>query len=436
MIKLLCAAILLVTVVDLWAAPPEPIQQPAPTLGLGAAIDQEFEKLTSLGVSPFLAYYGVFQGSPVGGIQEDRTAYSHLILFGTTLDFDKLVNLPGASLYISGAEAEGKDLSTYIGNINSVSEAFVTPDTLLFYELYWKQMLFDNKVDLRLGRMTAADQFASVPAFGLQVNGGINGNPSSIFVNAPFTSSPVATWAASANFRVTKEFYAEAGVYQASQHLGKLDDHGLNFTIHSDDGELVMWQIGWEPTLSEFPVGNSFDRNENKSLGESNPGFPGSYILGGYYSNFNFPELNGRNIQHSAYGFYATGQQLVWRSAADPFTNFTVWGGLTFSPQQNIALLPLMGFAGTICQGFVPGRDRDQFLLTYLVSSFSHADPKLVDSLGKYGAAPEHVLEASYAIWVTKFYSVQPDIQYVIRPNGDAHIRNALVFGIQFVADF
>jgi hypothetical protein len=42
------------------------------------------------------------------------------------------------------------------------------------------------------------------------------------------------------------------------------------------------------------------------------------------------------------------GQQMLWRSLTDPFTNFSVWGGLTFSPQQDIALLPLMGFAGTI----------------------------------------------------------------------------------------
>ena len=353
--KLLCAAILLATVIDLSGAPPEPIQQPEPTFGLGAAIDQEFEKLTNLGVSPFLAYYGVFQGNPVGGIQEDRTAYSHLILFGTTLDFNKLIGLPGGSLYISGAEAAGKDLSTYIGNINSVSEAFVTPDTLMFYELYWKQMLFDDKLDLRLGRMTAADQFASVSAFALQVNGGINGNPTSIFVNAPFTSSPVATWATSVNFRMTKEFYAEAGVYQASEHLGKLDDHGLNFTIHSDDGELVMWQVGWEPTFSKSPVGTYFDKNGNSSLGKSNSGFPGSYILGGYYSNFDFPELNGPNLQHSAYGFYAMGQQMVWRSTADPFTNFTVWAGLTFSPQQNIALLPLYGIRRHDLAGFCSG---------------------------------------------------------------------------------
>jgi hypothetical protein len=45
---------------------------------------------------------------------------------------------------------------------------------------------------------------------------------------------------------------------------------------------------------------------------------------------------NGSNIQHNAYGFYAMGQQMLWRSAANPSTNFSLWGGLTFSPQQDI----------------------------------------------------------------------------------------------------
>lgn len=135
--------------------------------------------MTNLGVTPFLAYYGVFQGNPVGGIQQ-RSAYSHLLLFGATLNFDKLLGIPGSSLMISGAEATGKNLSDYVGNINAVSEAFVTPLTVLFYELYWKQILFDDKLELYVGRMTAADQFASVPAFGLQVSGGINYNPTSV----------------------------------------------------------------------------------------------------------------------------------------------------------------------------------------------------------------------------------------------------------------
>ena len=428
--------VLLSTATTLVAAPPEPVQKPVKLLGLGEDVDREFSKLTDIGIIPFLAYYGVYQGNPVGGIQQQRTAYSHTLLFGTGLNFDKLIGVPGGSLTISGAEAEGKNLSNYIGNINTVSEAFVTPHTVLFYELYWKQMLFEDKVELLLGRMTPEDQFASVSAFGLQVSGGINGNPTSILFNAPFNDSPNASWGASAKIHVRKEIYVEGGIFQASDRLGKLSNHGLDFTIRSNDGELVMWQVGWQPTFCASPERTVFDDNANQSLVDGNLGLAGDYILGGYYSNFKFPELKGSSIQHNAYGFYAIGQQMVWRSGADPSTNFSVWGGLTFSPQQDISLLPLMGFAGTIWQGFIPRRDRDQLLLTYLVSGFSRNYADSVVARGGKRPRAEQVLEASYAIYLTNNYTIQPDIQYVIRPNGTNEAKNALVIGIQFIANF
>jgi hypothetical protein len=79
--------VLVATATRLFGAPPEPVQLPVPTLGLGTAINQEFTKLTKFGITPFLAYYGVFQGNPLGGIQQ-RTAYSHLVFFGATLNLD------------------------------------------------------------------------------------------------------------------------------------------------------------------------------------------------------------------------------------------------------------------------------------------------------------------------------------------------------------
>jgi porin len=427
--------VLVAASVTLVAAPPEPIQKPVKLLGLGEGIDREFAKLTDIGITPSVGYYSVFQGNPVGGIQQ-QTAYSHLLLFGAELNFDKLICLPGASLTISGAEAIGKNLSDDIGNINTVSEAFVTPLTVLFYELYWKQMLLDDKLELRLGRMTAEYQFASVPAFWLQVSGGINGNPTSILVNAPFSTSPNATWAASVKIHVTKEVYAEAGVYQASERLGKTGYHGLNFAINGDDGELIMGQVGWEPAFFKTAETTSFNKNGKKTVAEGTLGLPGNYIFGGYYSNFKFPELNGSNIQTNAFGFYAMGQQMVWRGVADPHTNFSLWGGLTFSPQQNISLLPLMGFAGTIWQGVIPRRDRDQLLLTYLVSSFSRNYADAVVAMGGKRPTAEHVLEAGYAIYITDNYTIQPDIQYIIRPKGANDVKNSLVLGIQFVANF
>jgi carbohydrate-selective porin OprB len=95
-----------------------------------------------------------------------------------------------------------------------------------------------------------------------------------------------------------------------------------------------------------------------------------------------------------------------------------------------------MGFAGTIWQGFVPGRDRDQLFLTYLGSGFSRNYADSIVALGRKRPTAEHVLEASYAIYLTNNYSIQPDIQYVIRPNGAGDIRNSVVIGIQFIASY
>jgi len=97
---------------------------------------------------------------------------------------------------------------------------------------------------------------------------------------------------------------------------------------------------------------------------------------------------------------------------------------------------PSCGFAGTIWQGFIPGRDRDQLLLTYLVSSFSRNYADSVVALGGKRPTAEHVLETSYTIYITDNYTIQPDIQYVIRPNDVDDIRNSLVIGIQFIANF
>jgi porin len=432
--RLLGIALALAGGTPLVAAPPEPLQQPAKLLGLGAGLDRVFKNLADEGVTLSLSYYGVFQGNPVGGVTQE-TAYSHSIFVGVELNFEQLVCLPGASLLISGADGAGNNLSTSIGNINNVSEAYVTP-TIMFYELYWKQRLFEDALELRFGRMAAASQFALLPAFVLQVSGGINSNPTSLFVNAPFTGTPNATWAASVKVRPAKETYAEAGAYQVTDRLGVPKYHGLDFSIRSNDGLLVMAQIGWEPAFCGAPDGTISDKDGKQTGISGEPGFPGIYLLGGYYSHWKFAELNGPGTVNDAYGFYVMGQQMLWRSANDPYTNFSVWGGITYSPQQRISRLPVMGFAGTIWQGIIPRRDRDQLLLTYLASEFSKDYGDSVLAAGGWRPTVEHVLEMSYAIYITDNYTVQPDLQYVIRPGGAGNIKDALVLGIQFSANF
>ena len=48
--------------------------------------------------------------------------------------------------------------------------------------------------------------------------------------------------------------------------------------------------------------------------------------------------------------------------------------------------------------------------------------------------APQHAetdLELNYQVQVTPFFYVRPNIQYVIQPNGQTNIENALVLGAE-----
>ncbi|MEI6072930.1 MAG: carbohydrate porin [Verrucomicrobiae bacterium] len=379
------------------------------------------------GILLYFDYYGVFLGNPTGGLDQS-VGYSHEIVIGGHFDLDKMIGWKGAVLTASFADGTGHNLSQNIGNYFTVSESYVENTGVLF-DLYLTQKLFDDKLDLRIGRMSTGQFFATLPAFGLQVNGGINGNPNNLFSNAPFHAGITATNAAMIKYKPTKESYVSTGIFQATPRLGVYAYHGADFSIRQSDGILMMFEGGWKPTF-----GASKGLSKDKEV-VANPGLPGIYKVGGYWSNYTFDQFSGGQIAN-AYGFYAMGQQMVWRSSKEANDNFSLWGGVVYSPQTNISSNPFMGMAGTIWQGLIPGRDQDQWLTCFLISNYSRSYANSPSNPGTTTPTYEAVLETSYVIQLNKYISIQPDIQYVIRPNGYGNIPNALVIGLQSVISF
>jgi porin len=78
-------------------------------------------------------------------------------------------------------------------------------------------------------------------------------------------------------------------------------------------------------------------------------------------------------------------------------------------------------------RGPSPRRDNDVAAFALYYGAFSRYLP---------GQTYELVLEWMYAIAVTPWLTVQPDIQYVIRPGGQARVTNALVVGMQLSFQF
>ncbi|MEI8341837.1 MAG: carbohydrate porin [Verrucomicrobiota bacterium] len=393
---------------------------------------QALQKAT--GVRLYFDYYADFLGNPTGGISH-AVGYTHEIVVGGDFDLDRILGWKGAVFTASFAEGTGHNISQNIGNYFTASESYVQ-DTGVLFDLYLTQKLFDEKLDLRLGRMTAGQFFANLPAFGLQVNGGINGNPNNLFSNAPFHAGITSTWAAMLKYKPTDKTYLSAGIFQASPRLGDSAYHGVNFSICPGDGILTMFEAGWKPDFgaTDSPATTGIQKGK-ETITPPNPGLPGIYKIGGYYSNYTFDRFSG-GTQPSAYGFYAMAQQMVWRSKGNKNNNFSLWSGLEYSPQTDISLMPVMGEAGTIWQGIIPGRDQDQWLFTFLIGNFSSPYGNSLAGSGNPTPTYEAVLETSYIIQLNKNLSIQPDLQYIIRPSGYGTISNALVIGLQAVVSF
>ena len=404
-----------------------------------------------LGIDFSLTYTNNIAGNVVGGRERGAT-YTDNVGFGVEFQLEKLVGWKGAVLVVSGLNRSGRSLSQRdIGNQFTVQQVYGS-QTAMFYALALTQNLFDDKVQLKLGRMAAGDDFASSPIYWLYMNNGIDGNPQALPVNTGFSTYPSATWGARVRFDPTPEWNALDGIYQPSPQYGNRGYHGLNFRIRHDDGVILLGQVGWTPEFAkkEVPISalpkddparkaaeKSAPADGGKGAGKAfaeptvRKGLPGNYWLGAYDSPTDYGQFGTADRAYNSYGFYAHADQMVYQEAPGSDQGLTLWTALVLSPQQNIAKLPFEANGGLVYKGLIPTRDEDQSMIGVVYGKFSEDYARA--TRGDGGGYPDYelVFEFGHRVQFNSFLYVQPNIQYVINPGGAHDIPNALVLGAQ-----
>ena len=407
--------------------------------------------LDDSGVELSASYTNNIAGNPVGGKSQGFT-YTDNTSFGLQLNFEELVGWKGLTFDISALNRAGSNLSKqYIGNQFTVQQVY-GGQTAIFYALLLEQRFLDDKVSIKVGRFATGDDFASSPIYWLYMNNGIDGNPQSLPVNTGFSAYPMAVWASRIRVEPTPETNAMFGVYQTCR-VNVHDTHGLDWSMRSTDGVLMIAQAGWAPEFFKRPVPKDAAapdgktalaakaRSEGKSfkspVEQEMKGLPGHYWFGAYYSPWTYNNLgpNGGTSMNS-YGFYWHADQMVWAETPGSDQGLTLWSAFVLSPQQNIAKLPFQANAGVFYKGLLPARDNDYSIFGFVYGKFSDQYAAATNNAG--GGYPEYeiVLEWAYRINFTKFAYVQPDVQWVINPGGTGNIPNALVLGAQMSVTF
>lgn len=373
----------------------------------------EFSNYT--GITPFFDYYAVLLSNPSGGNRQ-ATNYTHEMLFGLELDMQKIASIKGMTITVSGAYNAGANLSEAVGNYFTLSESSVS-DGAMFYEFFVSQEIevFDgDSVTFSLGRMSMSDIFCGLPVFGYMVSGAINSTPEAMFFNSPFTSSPQATWGIALEYDTAHNLSFAAGLYQIQQNITSKKWDGLDWKIRKDDGYMAIFQAQWSPAF----------------YAESGTALKGQYQVGGwFYGGYNVGGITG-STRENAYGLYLQGQQTIWQSSDNK--SISLWAGLQYAPLESVSAVTYMAYAGVRFKGFTPTRPNDALFFSWTGGWFSENYKTASGEM----ASCENIVELTYVIQLNKNISIQPDLQYVITPNGDKNIDNALVVGGQLVVSF
>ena len=190
-------------------------------------------------------------------------------------------------------------------------------------------------------------------------------------------------------------------VYNANSKIGLNKYHGLNFTFKSTNG--AIWITEWDLLI-----------NEHKP-------YPGNYQFGFFKQTGAVKDFKHGGITRGDPCFYFQVDQTIYHPNKNLNRKLTPFIAFVFQPNDRNEF-PFFTSAGIVYEGPFASRPKD-------AATFGIASGKYNSYLRRQSA--ETVLELNYWIQMNDWFTIVPDLQYIINPRGLGKIPNALVLGAQ-----
>ncbi len=393
-------------------------------------------RMEDSGVTSSVTWVSNMAGNPTGGLRQGFTECENLG-FDFMSDLDKIYGIPDARFHVSASQRSGLSLSNdYIGNTFNVQQVY-GGETFKLIDAEYIKRYNDGKLCLHAGRLATGDDFLSSPYYWFFMSNAIDGNPVGIFKNAPgMTAYPNATWGARLRWRPTDRTYIMGGVYNGDPDIHDNNDHGVNGTLNGP--AFVIGEAAYQ--CNGLP-------NDKGELG--------TYKIGAYYDGNRFAEFNDQFLgdttsmfssaattRRGNWGYYALADQMIFRLGNDKKRGVGVFASILVSPDEEISTMPFFCNGGLLWRGPIATRPDDCCGFAVIFGNFSD-DLRDAEKAAKTTDSSvevqdyELVYEWSYRIRMREgAVYVQPDLQYIVHPNGMSEIPNAFVVGCQMGVNF
>jgi porin len=346
-------------------------------------------------------------GNTTGGKATGFTTYN-LLAADLFLDSQKLLGLPGGTFQVGFSANFGSQLSAnVIGNTFPVQGSDTAPPGPRLTTLSYTQSLFNDRLSLRIGRLTIDNlytiEFAGSEYFRQFTTQAIDDAPFALFYNPlGVPGYPETTWGARVRYQARDDLYVMAGVYNGDPSVLLPSRHGLDFTLNGP--AYAIAELGWQ-------------RNQTPQAS----GLPGNLKLGAY-------RRAGAATDGGRQGFYLVADQALTRlGAREEGRQLGVFGSLVATPNPAVNPMPFFFMTGLVATGPLASRPKDVLALGVAYGGYS-ADVR--------PRVSELTLELSYALQLLPGLTLQPGLQLLVHPGGDPATPTALAAGVNAVISF
>lgn len=379
-------------------------------------------KLADDGV--YLVGRGLYEGlsNVSGGIKRGAFAEG-FTAFGVDLDLDRIAGIKGGAFHVLVDDLAGQSFAAFSGSSYLNNRIFAgNGPGLHLNEFNYEQRLFNDRLDLRVGRIPAYTQFDGSELYCTFITS-LCRTPAAYTFDRGYPPYLTSSWAGVAQVRISGPFYANVAVFENEPVLSQTNHAGFpgpDWGLQFADGVTIPVQLGYRTTLE-------------------NDDYPRAFAVGGFYNTGSYadPLLNADGRNRILFGgaartdlgsseIYLQAQQMIYRPDRTTDRGLTIFGGANWatSGEPNVQR---MIFGGAYYKGLFPHRPHDTAGVAISLVNVNPLVTERVDSMlarttGGNASNAEISYEANYGIAVAPGLSIKPFVQFISHPDEAAFV--------------
>jgi porin len=351
-----------------------------------------------------LVYRGELFGNLRGGIDTTNGPK-----YAGNFDFEVMFDTEAAGFWSDGfffmrvQNINGKGITEdYVGDYQVLSNIEAQRFTQVA-ELWYQHAFLDDAILVKFGKQDANADFAG-PAFG----GHFLNSSFGFATNIPLVTFPDQGMGLAALTRPADHFTLNAGMYDSEAKNGV---SGIGTAFDGRGGFTALLEAGYHPLLGDKD-------------------FRGGYRAGAWFQSDDteeISELPNPDKEDDNYGLYVVFDQELVRDLneeEDEYQGLGAFFQYSWAPNDRNEVPRYVG-GGLTCTGFIKERYLDIAGLGVARADFSSR---------LSAKTQETSIELFYKLFVTRWMAVQPDVQYIINPNGA--LDDALAVGVRMEISF